>query len=71
MQDLCRIPPPHIPKLSSHYLRVSSPVLLLLPVGNDNFDNDNIGKAEAVAKKTKMMSDALIKGGTIDTIIKK
>jgi len=38
--------------------------------GNDNFDNDNIGKAEAVAK-TMTMSDAHVRGGTIETTIKK
>ena len=49
---------------------VSSPVLLLL-VGDDDFDNNNIGKAEAVAKKTTMTSDAHVRGGTIHTTIKK
>ena len=40
--------------------------------GNDNFDNNGIGKAEVVAK-TKMTttSYAQIGGGTIDTTIKK
>ena len=40
--------------------------------GDDDFDNDDIGKAEAVAKTTMMTtSDAQIGGGTIDTTIKK
>jgi len=38
--------------------------------GNDNFDNDDIGKAEAVAKTTTT-SDAHVGGGTIETTIKK
>ena len=52
------------------HICVSSPVLLLL-VGDENFDNDDIGKAEAVAKKTTMTSDAHVRGGTINTTIKK
>jgi hypothetical protein len=40
--------------------------------GNNNFDNDNIGKAEAVAKTTMTTtSDAHVGGGTISTTIKK
>jgi hypothetical protein len=40
--------------------------------GNDDFDNDDIGKAEAVAKTTMTTtSDAHVGGGTIDTTIKK
>jgi hypothetical protein len=40
--------------------------------GNDDFDNDDIGKAEAVAKTTmKTTSDAHVGGRTIDTTIKK
>ena len=39
---------------------------------NDNFDNDDIGKAEAVAKTTMTTtSDAHVGGGTIETTIKK
>ncbi len=38
--------------------------------GNDNFDNDDIGKAEAVAKATTT-SDAHVGGGTIERAIKK
>jgi hypothetical protein len=40
-------------------------------VGDDDFDNDNIGKAEEVGKKTTMTSDALVRDGTINTTIKK
>ncbi len=40
--------------------------------GNDDFENDDIGKAEAVMKMTMTTtSDAHIGGGTIDTTIKK
>ena len=39
--------------------------------GDDDFDNNGIGKVEAVAKTTMTMtSDAHIVGGTIDTTIK-
>ncbi len=39
---------------------------------DDDFDNDVIGKAEAVAKMTMTtMSDAHVGGGMIDTTIKK
>jgi hypothetical protein len=38
--------------------------------GNDNFDNDDISKAEAVAKTTTT-SDAHVGGGMIETTIKK
>ena len=38
--------------------------------GNNNFDNDDIGKAEAVGKTTTM-SGAHVGGGTIKTTIKK
>jgi hypothetical protein len=39
--------------------------------GNDHFDNDNIGKAEAVAKTTMTTtSDAHVGGETINTTIK-
>ncbi len=40
--------------------------------GDDDFDNDDIGKAEAVVKTTMMTTfDAHIGGGTINTTIKK
>jgi hypothetical protein len=40
--------------------------------GNDNFDNDDISKAEAVAKTTMTTtSDAHIRGRMIETTIKK
>ena len=40
--------------------------------GNDNFDNVDIGKAEAVAKTTMTTtSNAHVRGGTIETTIKK
>ncbi len=41
-------------------------------VGDNDFDNDDIGKAEAVAKTMMTTtSDAHIRGGTIKTTIKK
>jgi hypothetical protein len=41
-------------------------------VGDDDFDNDYIGKAEAVTKTTMTTtSDAHVGGGTIETTIKK
>ncbi len=40
--------------------------------GNDDRDNKDIGKAEAVVKTTMTtMSDAHVRGGTINTTIKK
>jgi hypothetical protein len=40
--------------------------------GDDDFDNDDIGKDEAVVKTTMTTtSDAHVGGGTIDTTIKK
>ena len=40
--------------------------------GYDDFDNNDIGEAEAVAKPTMTTtSDAHVGGGTIDTTIKK
>ena len=42
----------------------------VVPISH-NFDHNNIGKAEAVAKKTTMPSDAHVRGATIHTTIKK
>jgi hypothetical protein len=40
--------------------------------GDDDFENDDIGKAKAVVKTTMTTtSDAHVGGGTIDTTIKK
>jgi hypothetical protein len=40
--------------------------------GDDDFDNNDIGKTEAVVKTTMTTtSDAHVGGGTIDTTIKK